>query len=144
MAPSVTARYVFGAPLIWSDEVLSVVSGWFIMFAATGAFVGERHLKLTGLFGKERSAGQRRLAMLAEGATVILVGSLILPSIQTAVDQWDTRTAILSIPPIGPIDKPRGRLRCDVPDWRRPLRRAVPMAIDARAHCGVRGGCGRR
>ncbi len=98
LGASVTARYALGAPLIWSDEALSVVSGWFIMFAATGAFVGERHLKLTGLFGKQRSAGQRRLAMLAEGATVILVGSLILPSIQTAIDQWDTRTAILSIP----------------------------------------------
>ncbi len=98
LAASVTARYVFGAPLTWSDEVLSIVSGWFIMLAATGAFIDEKHLKLVGLFGRVQTTGLRRLAMLAEGVTIILVGSLILPAFQNASDNWDTLTPILSIP----------------------------------------------
>ena len=66
--------------------------------AATGAFVAERNLKLVGLFGPVQSAAQRRLAILTDGASVILIGALILPSLQAAADQWESRTAILSVP----------------------------------------------
>src|SRR4026208_446138 len=49
IAAGVTSRYVFHAPLIWTDELASVLFVWLSMLRAVVAFQRSEHMRLATL-----------------------------------------------------------------------------------------------
>jgi tripartite ATP-independent transporter DctM subunit len=52
LSAGVTARYVFHAPLVWSDELASILFLWLSMLGAAVAIRRGEHLRMTGLIGR--------------------------------------------------------------------------------------------
>jgi TRAP-type C4-dicarboxylate transport system permease small subunit len=48
----VVARYVFHHPLIWSDEVASILFLWLAMLGSAVAFQRGEHMRMTAVVGK--------------------------------------------------------------------------------------------
>jgi len=57
----VAARYVFHAPLVWSDELASILFIWLAMLGAVVAFRNDSHMRMTAFVA---SAGPSRQAFL--------------------------------------------------------------------------------
>ena len=47
----VVARYVFDRPLVWSDELASILFLWLAMFGAVIAFRRDEHMRMTAVIG---------------------------------------------------------------------------------------------
>ena len=47
----VVARYVFNAPLVWSDELASILFLWLAMLGAVIAFRRDEHMRMTACVG---------------------------------------------------------------------------------------------
>src|SRR5215469_18416104 len=62
----VVARYVLHAPLIWSDELASILFLWLAMLGAAVAFRRSEHMRMTALVA---NAGPRMQAYLDVVAT---------------------------------------------------------------------------
>ncbi len=48
----VVSRYVFHSPLIWSDELASILFLWLAMFGAVVAFRRAEHMRMTAVVAK--------------------------------------------------------------------------------------------
>ena len=55
----VVARYVFNAPLVWSDELASILFLWLAMLGAVIALRRGEHMRMTALVGMA-AAGRAR------------------------------------------------------------------------------------
>ena len=71
----VVARYVLHAPLIWSDELASILFLWLAMLGAVVAFRRSEHMRMTALVA---SAGPRLRAYLEVVATCAAFAFLLL------------------------------------------------------------------
>ena len=72
----VLARYVFQAPLIWSDELASILFLWLAMLGSVIALQRGEHMRLTAVVGGLSPAGQARaqaLAVTAVAAFLLMV-----------------------------------------------------------------------
>jgi hypothetical protein len=63
LGAGVTARYVFHAPLVWSDELASILFLWLSMLGAVVALRRGEHMRMTGLV--TRVGPQARLLLEA-------------------------------------------------------------------------------
>src|SRR5215831_8287007 len=71
----ITARHVFQTPLIWSDELASILFLWLAMLGAVVAFRRSEHMRMTALVA---SAGPRLRAYLDVVATCAALVFLLL------------------------------------------------------------------
>ena len=71
----IVARYVFRTPLIWSDELASMLFMWLAMLGAAVAFREGSHMRMTALVG---SLGSRWSAFLAALAIMAPFAFLLL------------------------------------------------------------------
>lgn len=78
LAAGVTARYVFHAPLVWSDELASILFLWLSMLGAVVALRRGEHMRMTGLVSRVGPQTQALLEALAITAAVAFL-LLILP-----------------------------------------------------------------
>ena len=78
MGSSVVARYVFHAPLVWTDELASILFLWLSMLGAVVALRRGEHMRMTGLVSRCGPRVTRLLEALALTAPVALL-LLILP-----------------------------------------------------------------
>jgi tripartite ATP-independent transporter DctM subunit len=72
----VFSRYVLNRPLIWSDELASILFLWLAMFGTTIAFSRGKHMRMTSL--SERAQGRTKLTLEALSIIVPLVFVAIL------------------------------------------------------------------
>ncbi len=91
----VISRYVFNAPLTWSDELASILFLWLAMLGAVIALRRDEHMRLTtflGLMGPRRRAWVETL-----GVVVVLVFALLMlePAYEHFLDQWVVTTPAL-------------------------------------------------
>jgi tripartite ATP-independent transporter DctM subunit len=84
----VVSRYIFNAPLAWSDELASILFLWLAMLGAVIALRRDEHMRLTTFLGM--MSARRRAWVETLGVVVIVVFALLMlmPSYEHAVDQW--------------------------------------------------------
>src|SRR3954469_22901441 len=93
----VVARYVLHAPLIWSDELASILFLWLAMLGAVVAFRRSEHMRMTALVA---AAGPRLWAYLDVVATCAALAFLILiihPGYEYAYEESFITTPALQI-----------------------------------------------
>ena len=93
----VVSRYVLHAPLIWSDELASILFLWLAMLGAVVAFRRSEHMRMTALVA---SAGPKMRAYLDLVATCAALAFLILivhPAYEYAYEESFITTPALQI-----------------------------------------------
>src|ERR1700742_1638332 len=93
----VVARYVVQRPLIWSDELASILFLWLAMLGAVVAFRRSEHMRMTALVA---SAGPRMQAWLDLVATCAALAFLLLivhPAYEYAYEESFITTPALQI-----------------------------------------------
>jgi tripartite ATP-independent transporter DctM subunit len=93
----VVARYVFHRPIVWTDELASILFLWLAMLGATIALRLGSHMRLT-LFSNKASAATRQ--WLEAGGTVIaggFVAMILAPAFEYASDEAFITTPALGI-----------------------------------------------
>ena len=91
----VISRYVFSAPLAWSDELASILFLWLAMLGAVVALRRDEHMRLTTFLGM--MSPRRRAWVETLGVVVIIVFAVLLlePAWDHIVDQWVVTTPAL-------------------------------------------------
>ena len=91
----VVSRYVFNAPLTWSDELASILFLWLAMLGAVIALRRDEHMRLTTFIGM--MSPRRRAWVEALGIVVIVLfaAMMIAPAHEHFVDQWVVMTPAL-------------------------------------------------
>jgi tripartite ATP-independent transporter DctM subunit len=93
----VVARYIFHYPLIWSDEVASILFLWLAMLGSAVAFQRGEHMRMTAVVGKLDPARRAFLDVLATVAALAFL-LLILPyAWEYAVEEAAMRTPALDL-----------------------------------------------
>jgi tripartite ATP-independent transporter DctM subunit len=93
----VIARYVLHVPLIWSDELASILFLWLAMLGSAVAFRRGEHMRMTALVA---AAGPRTWAFLDLVATVSALAFLLMvvgPSFEYAYEESYITTPALQI-----------------------------------------------
>uniref|UniRef100_UPI002FC65E03 TRAP transporter small permease n=1 Tax=Bosea sp. (in: a-proteobacteria) TaxID=1871050 RepID=UPI002FC65E03 len=78
LGAGVTARYAFHAPLVWSDELASILFLWLSMLGAVVALRRGEHMRMTGLVSRVSPQVRLLLEALAITAAIAFL-LLILP-----------------------------------------------------------------
>ena len=92
----VAARYVFHAPLIWSDELASIIFLWLAMFGAAIAIQRAGHMRLSYLVDR-LPPGIRPIAeVLNAGVPLLFCVLLMQPALDYADDQSFIETPALA------------------------------------------------
>ena len=95
---AVISRYVFGKPIVWSDEVVSISFIWLTMLGSAIAVHRNEHLRL-GLFVDRLPQRPREFVhALALVSIAALLVALIGPAIDYTRDEWSIRTPALDLP----------------------------------------------
>ena len=76
----VVARYVFNAPLTWSDELASALFLWLAMLGAVIALRRGEHMRLTTLVARLAPGPRRWVELGARLVVVAFVLEVILPA----------------------------------------------------------------
>lgn len=93
----VTARYAFHAPLVWTDELASILFLWLAMLGSVIALQRSEHMRLTAIVGGMSAAGRARTDALASAAVAVFL-LMVLPSAwEYAADEWFIETPALGI-----------------------------------------------
>lgn len=93
----VVARYVFQSPLIWSDELASILFLWLAMLGSAVAFYRGDHMRMTAMVGKLNPEKRAFLDLIATVAALAFL-LLILPfAFEYTVEETMIRTPALDI-----------------------------------------------
>ncbi len=91
----VVARFVFDQPLVWSDEVASLLFLWLAMLGAAIALRRGTHMRLTTVMGRMPRHWQARLNALAVGIPLLFLALMLSPTIDYVEDQSFIQTPAL-------------------------------------------------
>ena len=94
----VVARFVFDSPLVWSDEIASLLFLWLAMLGAAIALRRGVHMRLTTVTTTLAPAWRARLDALAVGVPLLFLAFMIQPAMDYADDQSYIETPALSWP----------------------------------------------
>src|SRR5579871_1957812 len=93
----VVARYVVQQPLIWSDELASILFLWLAMLGAVVAFRRSEHMRMTAVVANARPAMRAYLDVVATCAALAFLLLIVVPSYQYAYDESFITTPALQI-----------------------------------------------
>jgi tripartite ATP-independent transporter DctM subunit len=93
----VVSRYVFHAPLVWSDELASILFLWLSMLGAVVALRRGEHMRMTALLQKVTPSTRALLDAFAIAASVAFLVLIIWPSIDYAPEESFIVTPALEI-----------------------------------------------
>ena len=91
----VCARYVFHTPIVWSDELASLLFLWLAMLGSAIAFRKSAHMRMTALISK--SHAQPYFELLAIAAGVAFLALTIGPAFEFAHEEQFITTPALEI-----------------------------------------------
>lgn len=83
----VVARYAFHTPLIWSDELASIIFLWLAMFGAAIAVQRAGHMRLSYLVDRLPAAGRGVAEVLTVGVPLLFCVMLMQSALDYADDQ---------------------------------------------------------
>ena len=96
----VVARYGLREPLIWSDELASILFLWLAMLGAAVAFRRSEHMRMTAIVAAARPVLRIYLDVVATCAALAFLLLLVWPSCQYAYEESFITTPALQIPNI--------------------------------------------
>ncbi len=93
----VVARYVLHAPLIWSDELASILFLWLAMLGAVVAFRRSEHMRMTALVASAGPGMQAYLDLVATCAALAFLLLIVHPAYDYAYEESFITTPALQI-----------------------------------------------
>src|ERR1700712_5145762 len=93
----VISRYVLHSPLIWSDELASILFLWLAMLGAAVAFRRAEHMRMTAIVSIVRPAMWAYLDMVATCAALAFLLMIVWPSYEYAYEESFITTPALQI-----------------------------------------------
>ena len=93
----VISRYVFNAPLTWSDELASVLFLWLAMLGAVIALRRGEHMRLSTLVNRLAPPRRGRVELGARLVVIAFVLQLLWPAYEHFQLQWDILTPALEL-----------------------------------------------
>ncbi len=94
----VVSRYVMHSPLIWSDELASILFLWLAMFGAVVAFRRAEHMRMTAVVAAASPAMRAFLDVVATCAALAFLLLVIWPAYDYAYEESFITTPALQIP----------------------------------------------
>src|SRR3954464_13110685 len=96
----VVARYGLHRPLIWSDELASILFLWLAMLGAAVAFRRAEHMRMTAVVASTRPATRAWLDLVATSAALGFLLLIAWPACEYAYEESFITTPALQIPNI--------------------------------------------
>src|SRR5690349_17768868 len=96
----VVARYAFHRPLIWSDELASILFLWLAMLGAAVAFRRAEHMRMTAVVASAKPAMRAYLDLVATAAALAFLIMIAWPAYEYAYEESYITTPALQIPNI--------------------------------------------
>ncbi|GJE61247.1 TRAP transporter large permease [Methylobacterium trifolii] len=93
----VVSRYVFHQPIVWSDELASILFLWLAMLGATVAFRRSDHMRMTALVAMARPRLRAFLETVALVAGLIFVALVLHPAYEFASEEMFVQTPALEL-----------------------------------------------
>jgi tripartite ATP-independent transporter DctM subunit len=93
----VVSRYVFGRPLVWSDELASTLFLWLAMLGAVIAFRRNEHMRMSAAVAALPPSQRGTLDAFATGAALAFLLLIAWPAYQYALDELPITTSALEI-----------------------------------------------
>src|SRR6478735_2230331 len=93
----VVARYGLHAPLIWSDELASILFLWLAMLGAAVAFRRAEHMRMTAIVASTTPATRAWLDLVATCAALAFLALIVWPSWDYAYEESFITTPALQI-----------------------------------------------
>ncbi|MEA3129410.1 MAG: hypothetical protein QOF46_1205, partial [Paraburkholderia sp.] len=93
----VTSRYILHSPLVWSDELASMLFLWLAMLGAVIALRRGEHMRMTALVGMARPGVRAFLDVVAIAAPIAFLVMVIGPAISFAQDESFITTPALEL-----------------------------------------------
>jgi tripartite ATP-independent transporter DctM subunit len=93
----VIARYVLHQPLIWSDELASMLFLWLAMLGAAVAFRRSEHMRMTAVTASARPAVRAYLDVVATCAALAFLLLIVRPAYEYAYEESFITTPALQI-----------------------------------------------
>jgi tripartite ATP-independent transporter DctM subunit len=94
----VVARYGLHQPLIWSDELASILFLWLAMLGAAVAFRRAEHMRMTAIVANAKPAMRAYLDLVATCAALAFLLLIAWPSYEYAYEESFITTPALQIP----------------------------------------------
>jgi tripartite ATP-independent transporter DctM subunit len=94
----VVGRYVFHTPLIWSDELATILFLWLAMLGSAVAFDKGEHMRMTAVVGKLSPAARAFADVLATVAALVFLVLMLPHALEYAHEEAVIRTPALDIP----------------------------------------------
>src|SRR6201994_2090855 len=96
----VVARYVVQQPLIWSDELASILFLWLAMLGAVVAFRRSEHMRMTAIVASAKPVMRAYLDVVATCAALAFLLLIVWPAYDYAYEESFITTPALQIPNI--------------------------------------------
>ncbi|MDE2628463.1 MAG: TRAP transporter large permease subunit [Burkholderiales bacterium] len=93
----VVARFVFHKPLVWSDELASMIFIWLAMLGAVVALRRGEHMRMTALVSKQPHARQHLFEAISVCASMAFLAMVAWPAWEYASDERFITTPALEI-----------------------------------------------
>ncbi len=93
----VVSRYVFDSPLVWTDELASLLFIWLAMLGAVIAYRRAEHMRMTAVVSMVRPALRPYLDALALAVGVGFLAFVLMPAYDFASDEIPITTPALEI-----------------------------------------------
>jgi len=94
----VVARYVFRDPLVWSDELASILFLWLAMLGAVAALRRGEHMRMTALVNRASPQTRAFLDLVAVAAALAFLLLILAPGWDYASEERFVSTPALEIP----------------------------------------------
>ncbi len=94
----VTSRYLLHAPLVWSDELASILFLWLAMLGSIIAFQRGEHMRMTAVVGRLAPRARALLDMVAVAAAIAFLAFVVHPALEFAQDEVFVTTPAMGLP----------------------------------------------
>ncbi|MFD1623553.1 TRAP transporter large permease subunit [Azospirillum griseum] len=93
----VVSRYVLHRPIVWSDELASILFLWLAMLGAVVAFRRGEHMRMTALTGMAAPATRAFLDVVAVAAPLAFLAMIVGPALEFAEEEAFITTPALDL-----------------------------------------------
>ena len=93
----VVSRYVFDHPLVWSDELASILFLWLAMLGAAIALRRDEHMRMTAVVGALPPSARAALDAFAVAAALAFLALIASPAYDYALEEAPVATPALQI-----------------------------------------------
>ena len=93
----VTSRYVLHKPLVWSDELASMLFLWLAMLGSIVAFQRGEHMRMTAIVGMLAPSRRAFLDLIAIATALAFLSFVVHPAYEFAQDETFVTTPAMGI-----------------------------------------------